>query len=225
MRRMCNASLKVAKAKSKLDRRFHTRNARIVLYRNHVTPSTKLEVFSACQQQEIKKPPSLEPSTSILDVRCIHVTTGDAEMTNLRKEKVKMSGPSGEIMESTHRGTILFPRGEMLTLKFQDALVVPSLERNLLSLSRMLDSNPELSVVFNRDRFEGFKGQLSGVGTTLFQGQKDSSNLFALLSNVDESKAIVSAKAEPVAGVQVNDCVLNTVRKKNFVEDFASWCY
>ena len=128
-----------------------------------------------------------------------------------------MSGPSGEIMESTHRGTILFPCGD-LTIKFRDALVVPKLERNLLSLSRMLDSNPDLFVVFNKDRFEGFKGQLHGVGTTLFQ----SSNLFALLSNVDETKAIVSAEAEPVADVQVNDCVLNTVRKKNFVEDFAS---
>ena len=149
------------------------------------------------------------------------MTTGDAEMSNLRKEKAFMSGPSGEIMESTHRGTILFPCGD-LTIKFRDALVVPKLERNLLSLSRMLDSNPDLFVVFNKDRFEGFKGQLHGVGTTLFQGQKDSSNLFALLSNVDETKAIVSAEAEPVADVQVNDCVLNTVRKKNFVEDFAS---
>ena len=158
------------------------------------------------------------PGSFYLDSGCtVHVTTGDAEMIELRKSKIKMSGPFGEIMTSTNAGTIVFPCGDN-TILFKDALVVPSLERNLLSLSKILDSNPDLFVVFNKDRFEGFKGQLSGVGTTLFQGQKDSSNLFALLSDLDDTKVIVSAEAEPIADVQVNDCVLNTGRIEKFVE-------
>ena len=72
-------------------------------------------------------------------------------MTKLRKSKVKMSGPSGEIMQSTHTGTIVFPCGDN-TIHFCDALIVPTLERNLLSLSKILDSNPDLFVVFNKDR-------------------------------------------------------------------------
>ena len=162
------------------------------------------------------------PGALYLDSGCtVHVTTGDTKVINRKKMKVQMSGPSGEIMESTHTGTIVFPRGET-SIHFRDALVVPSLERNLLSLSKMLDSNPELFVVFNKDRFEGFKGQIKGVGTTLFQGEKDSSNLFALLSTIDETKVIVPAEAGAVAQVEISDCVLNTERTKEIARDSTS---
>ena len=68
------------------------------------------------------------PGAFYLDSGCtVHVTTGDAEMTKLRKSKVKMSGPSGEIMQSTHTGTIVFPCGDN-TIHFCDALIVPTLE-------------------------------------------------------------------------------------------------
>ena len=143
------------------------------------------------------------PETLYLDSGCTnHVTNGSAFVKDLKKSSTRVCGPSGEIVGANHMGTIVFNVGKDI-FEFKDALVVPALDRNLLSVKKITAAG--MKVVFTENRFEIVKGDIHVLGTTIMQGQTDDTGLYALSPFLDESISSNSAEAEVLAVRQVKE--------------------
>lgn len=112
-------------------------------------------------------------------------------MKDLKKDSTRVCGPSGEIISATKIGTICF-ESEAGPVEFKNALVVPDLDRNLLSVKKITAASSDIFVIFNQSNFEIFKGQISKEGVTRIQGGVDQSGLYALSTHLDDTASRVS---------------------------------
>jgi transposase InsO family protein len=151
-----------------------------------------------------------------------HVTNGSTFMKDLRPDKSKLCGPSGEIIPATKRGTIVFNVNDN-QIEFRNSIVAPKLDRNLISVRKITAVADDIFVIFNKEGFEVFKGEVNKVGNTRIQGHIDSSGLYALSSTLDSSATSTTAEAgiPVVAKVEVSrkekNMILWNSRKRNQV--------
>ena len=126
-----------------------------------------------------------------LDSACTsHVTYSRAEIVNLRPANNLILGPSGESTRATTKGDALFQvssADSTSTIKFKDALVVPKITKNLLSVRQICASSPDIFAIFNANKCQIFKGQVTLAGETLIQGQLDDAGLYAMSNKLDEN--------------------------------------
>lgn len=127
-----------------------------------------------------------------LDCGCTnHVTNSAENVGNLKPTSRAVSGPSGEIVSATHVGNarvqVFNPNSNTTsTLEFQNALVVPKIKKNLVSVRQITAASPKIFVILNQGKFEIFEGEVSLKGSTIAQGQLDETNLYAFNQSLDE---------------------------------------
>jgi hypothetical protein len=120
-----------------------------------------------------------------------HVAQNNNNFQNISKSKQLIQGPSGELATATLKGDALFSTN-IGNILFEDALIVPDLQRNLLSVKRITASSPDILVIFQGTKCEIFKGQISKDGTTVLQGQIDDSGLYAMSDTIVEDSSSTS---------------------------------
>jgi hypothetical protein len=104
-----------------------------------------------------------------LDSGCTtHVSMNNDNFINLQPSNSIIAGPSGEIVPATQQGTAIFQTTKN-TIQFKDTLVVPGLNKNLLSVRKITATDPNYHVIFNGTKCEIFKGKIIKKGQTLIQ--------------------------------------------------------
>ena len=131
-----------------------------------------------------------------------HVVNDYLPMDDLEICEKMIAGPTGEITLSTFKGTHKINIGGQ-DIEFRNALVVPSLERNLLSVAKISQADPSISTIFNQNKFQVFQGEISLKGRTLFQGQLDDSGLYKVSSILDESATREAAEVGRAVAAKV----------------------
>jgi hypothetical protein len=101
---------------------------------------------------------SIKSKEWYLDSACTrHVTNSTFNCNNLKKSDRSICGPSGEIVKATKEGDFSFQVENGKKLIFKDALVVPDLRKNLLSVKQIVESAPDIFVIFNQNRCQVFR--------------------------------------------------------------------
>jgi hypothetical protein len=147
-----------------------------------------------------------------------HVVNDELPMTNLRICKKLIAGPTGETTSSTFKGSHQM-QVEGQSIEFSDVLVVPSLERNLLSVSKITEADENISVIFNKKSFEVFLGEVSLTGRTLFQGHIDETGLYKVSESLDDSATRESAEVERAVVAKVETITYPEKKKVIFSPD------
>ena len=160
-----------------------------------------------------------------------HITNGSAILEDLKPSSKKICGPTGEIASATQSGTIVFHVQDSLNnstnqLEFKNALVVPSLQFNLISGPAVCNASPENHVIFNQKKLEIFQGEIIKIGRTIAQGEINDDGLYELSPVLDSSATREAAEAgrSIAAKVEVleeksNNRVSFNSKNKNFLNE------
>ncbi len=165
-----------------------------------------------CLSTSHKKGVTPKEDTMYLDSAATkHITNGNAILLNIIDDNTNVSGPSGEIVEATNKADILFNTG-LGQILFRDALVVPEMERNLLSIKDIAASADDIFIIFNKTGCQIIKGNIIIDGKTFLQAHLDDSGLYALSPHIidDSAKDSESAEAE-----RTNLPVINNINNDN----------
>ncbi len=148
-----------------------------------------------------------------LDSGCTtHITNGNANIINIKNNKTKILGPTGESAYATSKGDIVFNDN----IIFKDSLIVPSLQHNLISVSKITSKSNNIHVLFNNDKFQIFQGTIHKEGTVLINGRLDDTGLYALdPTNIDNGAICEAAEAGrsivPVIDVSKDQSINNII--------------
>ena len=133
------------------------------------------------KQTFVKNQNCQKSSKLYVDSACTsHISNGCAKLIDISKDSTIVRGCSGEEVVATGVGKIAFKVEDGLEITFNDALIVPAMERNLLSVRKITEASENIFVIFNQDKVEIFKGSVERNGETLIQGCLDDSKLYAL---------------------------------------------
>ena len=169
--------------------------------------SNIVHVLSLAQQAQKK----VKPKIWYIDSGCTtHVTNRTDEVANQTTAENRVFGPSGEVVDASKKGDAIFKVKDdqsTTTFLFRDALVVPKIKKNLLSVKQICAAADDHFVIFNKDKCQIFQGKISLEGQTLVQGQLDDTGLFAMSNTLDED-ATRSNQQSVFNAAESLDCAL-----------------
>lgn len=120
-----------------------------------------------------------------LDSGCTnHVTNSSNSTKDLVVSNRAVCTASGEVTHATNIGTAIF-NTDAGQVHFQNTLIIPDITKNLLSVKSITSLSDDHHVIFNQNKCQVFKGEVTFNGQSILQGQIDESGLYAISPHLE----------------------------------------